>query len=126
MWTWGDALRLALEKHGPVDKTALGGLEKHGPVDKTPWQARSNCSKSMVLSTKRPGWGDWPPESPLRALAGSIWLPCALLGALAGSIWLPCALLGALPGSIWLQQHGHAQQNALAGSKSRALGSKTP
>ena len=25
-----------LEKHGPVDKTALGGLEEHGPVDKSP------------------------------------------------------------------------------------------
>ena len=42
------------EKHGPVDKSALGGLEKHGPVDKSPWPARSSPSKSMALSTNPP------------------------------------------------------------------------
>ena len=43
-----------------------GGLEKHGPVDKTAWRARSTCSESVALSTKRV-WERfaarmWPPE----------------------------------------------------------------
>ena len=104
-----------LEKHGPVDKTALAGLGKHGPVDKSPWLARSACSKSMALSTKppclldlaariapcapclfvlafriapaRPACSFWLPESPLRALPARP----------ACSIWLPESPLRALP-----------------------------
>ena len=90
-----------LEKHAPVDKTALGSLEKHGPVDKTTSQARSSCSKSMALCSEtpwlarstllRPGRLEKRGPAQQNALAASICLPCAALGALVGSIWLPWA-----------------------------------